>query len=868
MKKRLISLITALILVCAPVLVSCGGDKTPPVEADTESPVITGLPERTNAVKGTRFTLPTATVTDNVDQNLTCTVTVKDPDSESVVVTDFAFLPEKTGEYTAVYSAKDTAGNSARKNVIVGVVENSGPVFTIGDAKVAGVGETPAEVTLPIPVIKDVFGESISTYEVSVVDKANKIVLVSADKKITVADGRYKVTYSAEDKYGKDSEKSIILTVGEDKDPLISEGEEYLLGVPKLGDQLKFNFYTAEGTATATVTEDESDMFNKHISVPTGVTRFTINTQTMDTINYIMPNDISRYDGISVYLKNPGSDPIEVYLSRSNDQSRYLGERVTIPAGEYAWVTMDLVAMGEAENEDLTNIDALWVNLNGSAVFMDRIKFSVNPNPLILGLEDKTFDTGTTEITLPVPSVKDAQDGELGYTVTVVDMNNATVSVVNNKIEVTDGLYVATYTAEDSDENCVEKSIVLTVGGNPFYTLGENETLFKDFNTAADCALILEWSETEDCELVSDPTAELFNKAVKIPAGVSEVLFSNEWYGAAFFPRDLSRYESLRVRIYNPTDAAVSVQLSDKNRNGYLSPATEIPAKTWEYVSLNVTEMRAAGVDIESTDIWLKTAGAGLYVDFLIVETKSAPTIFTEDVKIPSVGEEPTEISIPAPRRITDDKDVALSWTATVLSDKGVQVPVANNKITVSDGLYRVTYSVTDSENNTVEETVLLTVGEGYYTLGEKDVLLKDFSVQTDLPYILTWGAPLQLIDDPSSSFNKAVYIPAGANHVVLNNDNFGGAALVTKDLSAYTSIRMRISNPSADEELSVYLANTNAAEGGVRGSAATVLPGEFAWVSLDLTAEGIAPENTDVWIWLSQKAACLDFIIVTEKVE
>lgn len=179
-----------------------------------------------------------------------------------------------------------------------------------------------------------------------------------------------------------------------------------------------------------------------------------------------------------------------------------------------------------------------------------------------------------------------------------------------------------------------------------------------------------------------------------------------------------------------------------------------------------------------------------------------------------------------------------------------------------------MTYSVTDSENNTVEETVLLTVGEGYYTLGEKDVLLKDFSAQTDLPYILTWGAPLQLIDDPSSSFNKAVYIPAGANHVVLNNDNFGGAALVTKDLSAYTSIRMRISNPSADEELSVYLANTNAAEGGVRGSAATVLPGEFAWVSLDLTAEGITPENTDVWIWLSQKAACLDFIIVTEKVE
>lgn len=866
MKKRLISLFTALMLLCAPVLVSCGGDKEPPAEADKESPVITGLPERVNAVKGSLFTLPTATVTDNVDKNLTCTVTVKDPDSESVSVTNHSFLPEKTGEYTAVYTAQDTAGNSARKNLIVSAVENTGPVFTVGDAKVAGVGETPAEVTLPVPVIKDVFGEDITDYEVSVKDKASETVAVSADKKITVADGKYQVTYTAEDKYGMSSEKSIILTVGEDDDPLISEGEEYLLNVPKLGDQLKFNFYTADGTATATVTEDESDMFNKHISVPAGVTRFTINTQTMDTVNYIMPNDISRYDAISVYLKNPGADPIEVYLSRSNDQSRYLGEKVTIPAGEYAWVSMDLVAMGEAENEDLTNIDALWVNLNGNPVYMDRIKFSVNPDPLILGLEDQTYDAGTTEITLPVPSVKDAQDGELGYTVTVVNMNNAPVEVVNNKIEVTDGLYVATYTAKDSDENSVEKKIVLTVGGNPFYTLGENETLFKDFNTAADCAFIVEWSETEDCELVPDPTAELFNKAVKIPAGITEVLFSNEWYGAAFFPRDLSAYESLRVRVYNPTDAAVSVQLSDKNRNGYLSPAAEIPAKTWGYVSLNVTEMRAAGVDIESTDVWLKTSNVGLYIDFLIVKTKAAPTIFAEDAKIDSVGETPVEISVPAPRRITDDKDSSLSWTATVLSDKGTEVPVTDNKITVSDGLYRVTYSVTDSDGNSSEAVILLTVGEGYYTLGEKDVLLKDFASQTDLSYIRSWGDPLELRVDPSSSFNQAAYIPAGVNNVVLNNDNFGGAALVTKDLSAYSSIRMRISNPSADEEISVYLANTNAAEGGVRGNAVTVAPGGFGWITLDLTAEGITPTSTDVWIWLSQKAACLDFIIVTEK--
>lgn len=173
---------------------------------------------------------------------------------------------------------------------------------------------------------------------------------------------------------------------------------------------------------------------------------------------------------------------------------------------------------------------------------------------------------------------------------------------------------------------------------------------------------------------------------------------------------------------------------------------------------------------------------------------------------------------------------------------------------------------MTDSDGNSAEAVILLTVGEGYYTLGEKDVLLKDFASQADLSYIRSWGDPLELREDPSSSFNQAAYIPAGVNNVVLNNDNFGGAALVTKDLSAYSSIRMRISNPSADEEISVYLANTNAAEGGVRGNAVTVAPGGFGWITLDLTAEGITPTSTDVWIWLSQKAACLDFIIVTEK--
>ena len=151
------------------LLVACGGP------ADTTAPVITlnGLSSMTHE-QATEFIDPGATVTDNVDSNLSISV-------DGEVNSDVA------GEYTLTYSATDTAGNNASETRVVTVQDTISPVVTV-------LGELEVSINE---------GESWSDQGATAVDTVDGdvAVVVSGNVDSSTA-GSYILTYTATDTAG------------------------------------------------------------------------------------------------------------------------------------------------------------------------------------------------------------------------------------------------------------------------------------------------------------------------------------------------------------------------------------------------------------------------------------------------------------------------------------------------------------------------------------------------------------------------------------------------------------------------------------------------------------------------------------------
>ena len=879
MSKKFLAIFLALFLTISSTFAGCAGVKDPtndgedPTVTDTVAPELSGLDESYKGVKGRRFVLPVPVVTDNMDKNPTYTVQVKDPKSNEIELEEDggekAFVPESVGDYFATYHAKDSAGLTSQKSITINVLLNEGPTIVIGDTVVESVGETPVAIQLPVPTITDVTGVAITEYTVTVKDRSNQDVAVSADKKITVADGKYLVTYKATDIDNLHAEKTIVLTVGEDNDPFLNEGEEYLINVSKPGDQLNFSFYTATGDTKGTVVDDPDDLFNKLIYAE-NIKDLAINTVTMDTVNHILPTDITRYSKIMVRVGNPTEEAFEVNLARSNNPSRYSGDPVLIQPGEFAWVTMDLLKM--SESEDLTDIDALWVVCGNHDIWLDRVKMVVNPSPVILGLENTTLASvgdEPQEVQLPVPTVIDAQQENIGFSVEVTDKTGKPVVVTDRyTITVADGMYKAVYTATDDDDNTTTKTIIVTVGKNDDYDLSANEELIINFETQDDAKKIGEWSEAQDVEVVQDPQ-NIFNNVLSLPDDIPNAVFGNEWMSGVctpFLPLDLSAYSSIRVRVYNPTENPITINMRNNNGAGIDGESVTVQPATWDWIRYDLVAMQAQGGTVEGMSLWIILNNQKVYIDYVIGEKNAAPVILgMSDTEVAGVGNVATEISLPVPSGIRDDKDTDLVYTVTVKNSMDESVTVTDNKILVTDGMYELTYSVTDSDLNTTTRVIILTVGKPY-ELAEKEKLLLDVNSDADLGKIRSWGTAPTVISDPTNKFNKVLKVPgAGITEVVINNDNFGGVYVIGKDISAYSKIRIKIYNPN-EEAVRAVMQNLNR-DPSVTGTMVTIQPGTWEWLEFDLTAEGLNQNSTDIWIGLPDgKDVYFDYLIVTEK--
>ena len=83
---------------------------------DTSSPVISlGVPEGMVVIFGNTFIIPECMVSDVSGETIEATVSVTDPDGNSVTVTDNGFTADKLGNYSIKYEARDSSGNVGTK---------------------------------------------------------------------------------------------------------------------------------------------------------------------------------------------------------------------------------------------------------------------------------------------------------------------------------------------------------------------------------------------------------------------------------------------------------------------------------------------------------------------------------------------------------------------------------------------------------------------------------------------------------------------------------------------------------------------------------------------------------------------------------
>lgn len=171
---------------------------------------------------------------------------------EQVLVKDGAFTPKKEGEYTVVYSAKDTFGNVGR--ALLGLycvkTENGKNIrFDVELPETLPAGET---AVLPAHEAVGINGEvAVTCKAVSVADGKETIISSSSREFQPLSIGKYKIVYTCTDKLGSEEFSYEITSVASDcmiADKELILPKYFIKGLRYSVDELKVTLFS--GTQT------------------------------------------------------------------------------------------------------------------------------------------------------------------------------------------------------------------------------------------------------------------------------------------------------------------------------------------------------------------------------------------------------------------------------------------------------------------------------------------------------------------------------------------------------------------------------------------------------------------------------------------
>lgn len=678
---------------------------------DKEKPVLSVLSVPNSAAQKVKLTLPKATATDNKDQNVKITVTVKDSNGNKVkVVNDddeknivlgteevvfdndnsMSFYPWEPGPYNLEYTATDDSNNSVTTTYVINVSDTKAPTIELDE-----------------DAIPDVWGIEVTNNSGKLSDSKLKVSKPEVWDNVTPAEN-IDLYFSIKDSSGvtlhdtKDASKNINGFVTE-------ENDFYLIDFTRLG----VNGKTQTGTFTLTFTARDKDASNKPkntsykaISVEIKDSYEDKNTPVIQTKNipqYVMVGDkfyqpeISSYDEtskVNLDVKYEFVDTSEQAVEFDfDDQNYYVPEKagkinITVNAADNAGntITPETYSIDVYSDKIVTNAPTFktgsaWTDADvtkslfvedGEGGYKQRDIYYdvaaskvVNVSDIVIQSADLTYDFIGYEVIVREPATKDV-DGEV-YEGAGQRLNTTVLSsIVKN-------------------ESISKYELTLEKISFEVKTSGKHSLTIRAFNMSGASTLATVTFDVKSQANVDDLNSKGFGKVVPLSNNttIPTELEINEAYalplnnvsnGSEFVKREITgpAYE-IMGNVFTPKAIGeYTISLTDKKGNSQ--------TQTLTCVDTSKPEFKVLG-EVPSYSVKYTTEN-NAFVVIPEVSIIDKGTLKEYTVKVTRNGQTVT----------TETKDGKLGFKPE------------------ADGTYIITYSISDSSNS---ETYTLTVKVG-----------------------------------------------------------------------------------------------------------------------------------------------------------
>ncbi|MBC1558540.1 DUF5011 domain-containing protein [Listeria booriae] len=608
--------------------------------------------------KGAKFDpMSGVSATDPEDGNLSSSVKITANDVDTT----------KEGVYHVTYSVTDSDGNTTTKQVTVTVTSNDAPTITATDhtLKKGAKFDPMADVTAT-----DAEDGNLT-----------KDIKITANDVDTSQEGTYHVTYSVTDSDENTTTKQITVTVTSNDAPTIEATDHTLKKGTKFDPMSEVSATDKEDgdmTKDIKITANDVDTSQEgtyHVTY--SVTDSDDNTTTKQITVTVTSNDAPTIEATDHTLKKGTTFDPKSEVSAADKEDGDLTKEIKITANDVDTSQEGTyhVTYSVTDSDENTTTKEITVTVTS------------NDAPTITAT-DKTLKRGDTFDALAEVSAADKEDGDLTSDIQVI------ANDVNPDQE---GTYSVTYSVTDSDNNTTTKLINVTVTSNELPVItATDHTIKKGSNFDPMSEVSATDKEDGDLTNVIKITANNVNTNKE---GIYQITYS------VTDSDDNTTTKDVTVIVTSNEKPAIQAEDQTIKKGTKFDPIADVTATDQEDGDLTKT--------IEVIRNTVDTTKEGTYqVSYEVIDSDGNIAYKTITVTVTS-NEKPMIAAEDQVITVGDKFDPQQLATSTDQEDGDLtkQIEVIINTVDTSQpGTYKVVYRVTDSDNNTVEKTITVTV--------------------------------------------------------------------------------------------------------------------------------------------------------------
>ncbi|MBC1307549.1 LPXTG cell wall anchor domain-containing protein [Listeria booriae] len=506
-------------------------------------------------------------------------------------------------------------------------------------------------------------------------------IKITANDVDTTKEGTYHVTYSVTDSDGNTTTKQVTVTVTSNDAPTITATDYTLKKGAKFDPMADVSAADAEDgnlTKDIKITANDVDTSQEgtyHVTY--SVTDSDNNTTTKQITVTVTSNDAPTIEATDHTLKKGTTfDPMsEVSAADKEDGDVTKDIKITANDVDTSQEGTYHVTYSVTDSDENTTTKEITVTVTS------------NDAPTITAT-DKTLKRGDTFDALSEVSAADKEDGDLTSDIQII------ANDVNPDQE---GTYSVTYSVTDSDNNTTTKQVNVTVTSNELPVITATDHTIKkgsNFDPMSEVSA----TDKEDGDLTN---------AIKITAnnvntnkeGIYQITYS------VTDSDDNTTTKDVTVIVTSNEKPAIQAEDQTIKKGTKFDPIADVTATDQEDGDLTKT--------IEVIRNTVDTTKEGTYqVSYEVIDSDGNIAYKTITVSVTS-NEKPTIAAENQVITVGDKFDPQQLATSTDQEDGDLtkQIEVISNTVDTSQpGTYKVVYRVTDSDNNTVEKTITVTV--------------------------------------------------------------------------------------------------------------------------------------------------------------